>query len=206
MTTVYIIRHAEKEKGDFYNPRLRHRDQPITLNGRLESQKLGLFFTEKQISVIYVSEYIRTAQTSEHVASQHNISPIIDKRLNEIDNGLFDRMSSLEEIQQTFPEEWKLMWEGRQDFRFPEGETGEEARARIAELLEEKRIAHEGENVIFVTHEGLIRTLMCHIMGLPVYQRGNFQVGLCGITEITYQPEYNNWKLIRFNQTMTLVS
>ena len=28
--TVYIIRHAHKEKGDFYNPRLRHQDEPIS--------------------------------------------------------------------------------------------------------------------------------------------------------------------------------
>jgi hypothetical protein len=29
MTTWYIVRHAEKEPGDFYNPRLRHQDQII---------------------------------------------------------------------------------------------------------------------------------------------------------------------------------
>ena len=203
MTTVYIIRHAEKEKGDFFNPHLRHRDQPITLNGKLDSQNLWRFFADKSISAIYVSEYIRTAQTIEYVASQLNISPIIDGRLNEIDNGLFDRMSTLEELQQTFPEEWKSMLERKHDFRFPEGETGEEARARIAEILEEKRIAHESGNIIFVTHEGLIRTLMCHIMNRPVYHRGNFHVDLCGIMEITYQPEYNTWKLIHFNQSMS---
>jgi broad specificity phosphatase PhoE len=202
MTTVYIIRHAEKEKRDFFNPRLKHRDQPISLNGRLNSQKLRPFFADQHISAIYVSEYIRTTQTIEHIANQLNISPVIDKRLNELDSGLFDTMSTLEEIERTFPEEWKAMLEQKHDFRFPEGETGVEAQARIAELLEEKRLAHEGGNIIFVTHEGLIRTLMCHIMNLPVYQRGNFRVDLCGIMEITHQPEYNNWKLIRFNQKM----
>jgi hypothetical protein len=39
-------------------------------------------------------------------------------------------------------------------------------------------------------------------VGIPVYKRGNFYVDLCGITEITYQPEFNNWKLIRFNQKL----
>jgi hypothetical protein len=31
MPTFYIIRHARKELGDFYNPRLRHDDEPIRM-------------------------------------------------------------------------------------------------------------------------------------------------------------------------------
>ena len=56
------------------------------------------------------------------------------------------------------------------------------------------------ENIVAVSHEGLIRQLMCHIMNIPVYKRGNFYVDFCGITEISYQPEYQSWKLLRFNQ------
>jgi len=86
------------------------------------------------------------------------------------------------------------------DFRFPDGETGAEAQARIASFLEEKRREHGDEDIVLATHEGLIRLLMCYIVHLPVYLRGNFRVDTCGITEITYQPEYESWKLIRFNQ------
>jgi hypothetical protein len=32
--TWYILRHAEKEAGDFYNPKLRHHDEPISRKGR----------------------------------------------------------------------------------------------------------------------------------------------------------------------------
>ncbi len=33
--TFYIIRHAHKEQGNFYNPRLRHQDEPISQAGRV---------------------------------------------------------------------------------------------------------------------------------------------------------------------------
>jgi len=46
----------------------------------------------------------------------------------------------------------------------------------------------------------LIRLTTCYILGLPVYARWNFQFDFCGIMEITYQPDYQTWKLIRFNQ------
>ncbi|RPJ25199.1 MAG: histidine phosphatase family protein [Chloroflexi bacterium] len=201
MPSVYILRHAQKEKGDFYNPRLRHQDQPISQQGREESLKLWSYLCDKQISAIYVSGYQRTGQTIEHVAKQSGITPIADERLNELDSGDLDPLSE-QEIQERYPEFWKAYLEKTADFRFPGGETGEEACRRIAGFLEEKRVAHPSENIVFVTHEGLIRQLMCYIVDIPVYKRANFYVDLCGITEITYQPEYKNWKLIRFNQKL----
>jgi len=204
MPTFYILRHAEKEKGDFYNPRLRHQDQPISQQGREESLKLWTYLCDKQISAIYVSGYQRTGQTIEHVARQLGITPVTDDRLNELDSGDLDPLSD-EAIQERYPDFWKAYLERTADFRFPGGETGEEACRRIAGFLEEKRQAHSGENIVLVTHEGLIRQMMCYIVDIPVYKRANFYVDLCGITEITYQPEYKNWKLIRFNQALSAV-
>ena len=200
--TVYIIRHAHKEKGEFFNSRLRHQDEPISQQGQEEARKLWSYLCDGRISAIYVSEYQRTAQTIEYVARQTGIAPVIDERLNEIDNGCFDGMSDAE-IQQKYPDIWKAFQERSADFRFPEGETGEEARQRIAEFLEEKRHVHEDENIVLVTHEGLIRLTACHILGLPVYHRWNFHFDYCGIMEITYQRECKTWKLIRFNQQLT---
>ncbi len=118
------------------------------------------------------------------------------------DRGDLDPLSD-QEIQERYPEFWKAHLERTADFRFPGGETGEEACHRIASFLEEKRQAHPSENIAVVSHEGLIRQLMCYIVNIPVYKRNNFYVDLCGITEIAYQPQYKNWKLIRFNQKLS---
>ncbi len=167
-----------------------------------ESRKLWSYLCDKQISAIYVSGYQRTGQTIEYVAKQVGIPPVIDERLNEIANGCIEGLSD-EEIRQSYPDVWKARHERSADFRYPEGEAGREASQRIADFLEEKRQIHFAENIVLVSHEGLIRLLMCHIMDLPVYQRWNFHsVDFCGITAITYQPEYQNWKLIRFNQQL----
>lgn len=86
MPAFYIIRHAHKEKGDFYNSRLHHQDEPVSQQGQEEARKLWLYLCDKDISAIYVSRYLRTAQTIEHVAKQSGIQPFVDERLNEIDN------------------------------------------------------------------------------------------------------------------------
>jgi broad specificity phosphatase PhoE len=202
MSTFFVIRHADKENGDFYNPQLRHQDQPISTKGRLEAHRLAAFFSGKTIEAIYTSEYRRTGQTIAFVAQERQLTPIIDARLNEIDNGLIDGLAD-EEIQQRYPETWRGYNERKADFRFPEGETGAEAQKRIVDFLEEKRQQNNSSDIILVSHDGLIRLLMCYLMGIPVYKRWNFQVDTCGIMEISYQPEYQEWKLIRFNQVVS---
>jgi broad specificity phosphatase PhoE len=200
MASWYIVRHADKENGDFYNPRLSHQDQPISQVGRERTQKLLAFFADKEVAEIYVSAYQRTGQTAAPLAGYFDLTPIVDERLNEIDNGLFDGATE-EQLVLRFPAEWGAFRERQADFRFPEGETGEEARERIAGFLDEKLETHGEQNILIVSHEGLIRLLMCHITGNPVYNRWNYYVDFCGITELTYQPDYRAWKLIRFNQT-----
>ena len=184
----YILRHADKAKGDFYNPQLHHQDEPISQMGQEQAQKLVAYFADKEITRIYVSAYQRTGQTIAPVAGHLKLLPIVDERLNEIDNGLFDGIAE-SELGQKFPAEWQAFRERKSDFRFPQGETGEEACRRIVAFLNEKRESHGGENTVLVSHDGLIRILMCHLTNNPVYHRWNFYVDFCGITELTYQPE-----------------
>ena len=194
--TFYIIRHADKAKGNFYNPQLRHQDEPISQVGQEQAEKLVAYFADKEITRIYVSAYQRTGQTTAPLARHLKLLPMVVERLNEIDNGLTES-----ELGQKFPAEWQAFRERKSDFRFPRGETGEEARRRTVTFLNEKREGHAAENTLIVSHDGLIRILMCHLTNNPVYQRWNFHVDFCGITELTYQPDYGTWKLMRFNQT-----
>jgi broad specificity phosphatase PhoE len=192
----YFIRHADKEQGRFYNLFLRHQDEPISEIGHLKAQKLSLYFSDKLIDKIYVSEYIRTQQTIQYIAEEKNLSPIIDSRLNEIDNGLIEGLSE-QEIQQRYPDVWKAFMDRNHDFQFPDGESGKDALKRIKSFFKEKQ--ESNENIILISHDGLIRLLLCYILGFAVYRRWDFRVDLCGLMEIEYQPTFKNWKLIRFN-------
>ena len=169
------------------------------LQGRLTAERLAAYFTGKPLAAIYVSEYQRTRQTVESLAAQRHLTPVQDARLNEIDNGRVDSLTEAE-FRQRFPAEWAAYASRCADFRFPEGETGVEAQGRIVAFVEEKRRQHGGENILAVSHDGLIRLLMCYVVGLPVYRRADFQVDACGLMELDYQADYGRWKLVRFNQ------
>jgi broad specificity phosphatase PhoE len=192
----YIVRHADKEPGEFYNPSLRIYDQPISTRGQAQAQALARYFADKLIAKIFVSHTIRTAQTAEPTARQLDLTPVVDARLNEINNGLIG-MRSETEIQQQFPEVWAALCDRDRDFRFPEGESGTDAQQRIRSFLGEHLSLDQ--NLLLVSHDGWIRLLICTLLDLPVYRRWEFQVDTCGILEIEYQPPYGKWKIIRFN-------
>jgi broad specificity phosphatase PhoE len=198
--TWYILRHAEKEQGNFHNPQLRHQDQPLSARGREDTQKLVAVFADKPITAIYISAYQRTWQTVTNVAEHLQLTPVVDERLNEIDNGYIDEMTE-HEFGQAYPEVWRAYVARTADFQFPGGESGTEVQERVRSFFEEKLRQHKDSDVLLVTHEGLIRQMMCYVMGLPVYRRGDFRASLCGLTELSYQEEYDRWRLLRFNQT-----
>jgi broad specificity phosphatase PhoE len=200
MTTVYFIRHSAKEAGDFFNPRLNRQDEPISAEGRLAAESLCWYFSGIEVVSIYVSEFVRTAQTAQTLAESFGLVPVVDARLNEMNNGQIERLTD-EQVQEQYPEVWQAFRERNRDFRFPGGETGEEVRQRIADFLEEKRLELDGKNMIVVCHDALIRILMCHVLEMPLYHRWKLKVDFCGITEIRYSPEDKEWKLLRFNQT-----
>ena len=195
----YLVRHADKAEGDYFNPRLRHDDQPISTFGRKQAYKIKKHFHKHSIRSIYVSEYIRTEQTVRPLAIKLNIVPIVDNRLNEIDIGIIDRLSD-NEIREKYPEVWSASQAWNSDFRWPEGETGVEAQERIVSFIKEQ-INQEG-NILIVTHDGIIRILICYVLGLPVYSRFSLQVDTASISEIEWDKTKNRWRLIRFNQSV----
>lgn len=116
--------------------------------------------------------------------------------MNEIDNGLIERLSE-QILQERYPDVWNAYKDRNRDFQFPEGESGENALKRIKSFFKEKEVSED--NIILVSHDGLIRLILCYILGIAVYRRWDFQVDPCGIMEIEYQTTYKKWKLIRFN-------
>lgn len=195
----YIIRHADKEPGDFYNPVLRHQDQPISATGHAQGEKLSAYFADKPVAKIYVSQYQRTAQTIAYVAKKTKLSPLVDSRLNEIDNGAIEGLAE-GELRSKHPHIWNAFRDRDRDFQFPGGESGGDALQRIRSFFEE--MGQQGEDIILVSHDGLIRLMACYILDIPVYRRWDFHVDTCGITELVYQPDFERWKLVRFNHTL----
>lgn len=194
---IYFVRHADKAKGNFYNDRFGHQDQPISSLGRRQARRLRKRFLREPIAAIYVSEYLRTLQTAQPLARSLRLPPVVDARLNEIDAGEAEVLT-FDEIKVRYPEIWQALDRRTDDFRWPGGETGGEAQQRIASFLTE--IAREPGDKLVVAHDGIVRLLLCHLLKIGVVRRFDFRVDTCGILEIERAGSEGRWQIIRFNQ------
>lgn len=88
-----------------------------------------------------------------------------DADLQEIDFGLWEGLT-FAEIAARFPDqvaEWAANTEG---FAFPDGEKLAHFHSRVARVAA-RIAARPEENVVLITHGGVIRTLLCELLGLP---------------------------------------
>jgi broad specificity phosphatase PhoE len=193
--SVFVIRHADKEIGEFYSDNLHLNNQPISENGKMQAANLVNYFNNIEIDSIYVSRYIRTKETIAAVAETKKISPVIDHRLDEVDIGDFEKLSN-DQVEKDYPEFWKAYLERDRDFRFPNGESGEEAGTRVFEKFCSLDAA---KNHILVAHDGIIRTLLCKVLSIPVYKRHLFSIDLCSVTIFEYSSEFKCWTVPHIN-------
>jgi len=197
--TVFLLRHGDKQDGDYHNPILKHQDSPLSEEGNRQANAITKYFEKVDISAIYVSGYLRTFQTAQPIARIKHLQPVVDHRLNEIDNGDVDEMSE-QEFEKVYPDVWKSYVARTSDFRFPGGESGEDVRSRISEFLQEKIKLHKHENILIVSHDGLIRVCMTYLLDIPVFKRGDFKIDFCGLTLFDFQDDVQRWKLYGFNK------
>ena len=66
--TVILVRHAEKAAAPADNP-------PLTAEGRQRAEALATMVSASGVTSIYVTEYLRTQQTAEPLASLLHLTP-----------------------------------------------------------------------------------------------------------------------------------
>lgn len=69
-TTVFFVRHAEKEA----EPK---QDPPLTKEGVARSQELARLLSTAGVKAIYTSQFVRTKQTAAPLASKNGLSAIV---------------------------------------------------------------------------------------------------------------------------------
>jgi len=69
-TTVFLVRHAEKEN----EPK---QDPPLKKEGVARSQELAHMLSTAGIKAIYTSQFVRTKQTAEPLAAKTGLSAIV---------------------------------------------------------------------------------------------------------------------------------
>lgn len=159
---LYFVRHGETEKN---RSKCYYGSIDIDLNdeGIIQAERAEKLLKKINFSKIFVSEKKRAIKTAEIILRNKINEFNIDKRLNERDFGKFED-KDFKELEKLYPEEWKEWCEDWKNTRPPEGESCIEVFERVKSFMEELLKLNE-ENVIVVTHGGVIRSVYCYLLG-----------------------------------------
>ena len=88
------------------------------------------------------------------------------------------------DVEQRWPREARLWKVAPHRFRIPGGESIQEVAARSTDALATILEAHPQQTVAVVTHDSVIRVLLCHVAGLPLSSYWLFQPSPCGVSVV----------------------
>jgi broad specificity phosphatase PhoE len=160
-TTIVLARHGRTEwhHGNRYTGST---DLPIDEVGVQQSQQLKLWAIDYAPDVLWASPMLRARQTITPTAEALGLTPTLDARLREVDFGSAEG-KMLGELPPAVAKAFQL--DPVRD-HFPGGEDPAEAADRVHEVFQEIGRAHQGQKVLVVAHNTLIRLLTCRVLGL----------------------------------------
>ncbi|MGV8057538.1 MAG: histidine phosphatase family protein [Smithellaceae bacterium] len=150
------------------------RKQAAALSGPLSSLRAVHFI---------VSPLQRALETAQLALAATGQSFDVDSDLREIDFGFWEG-KTFAEISMLSPSDVQRWSNFDNDFVFPGGETISSFMQRVRELAQ--RIAADpAENVVVITHGGIIRFLICYYLGLDIRHYLLFDVQPASLSVIT---------------------
>ncbi len=170
---IYVVRHGETT----YNVEYRIcgiSDVPLTLKGEKQAVETGLKLKDIHFDHIYVSPLKRAIHTAQLITKQ---DIIIDKRLQEINFGIFEGMSR--KTKGFYDVKYHL------GVRYPQGETFLEVIHRVYSLLDEIKESDD-QNVLIVCHGGIIRAIHSYFYDVSNDEFFNFTTENCAILEYSF--------------------
>lgn len=168
MTELLLIRHGETD----WNVEGRYQGQsdvPLNDRGHAQAVKLAGELKDAQVDAIYSSDLARAQGTAEVLAEVANAPLVLDPRLREIHQGLWEGML-FQDIQQKYAEAFELRKQDPLKVAPPEGETVGQLRSRVLAALRDILQAHPDGRVAVVSHGLSLALIGVELKGIPIEQ------------------------------------
>jgi broad specificity phosphatase PhoE len=162
-TIVVLARHG---RTDYHhgNRYAGSTDLPIDEVGREQAEQLKDWAEGFAPDALWSSPMLRARQTVAPVAEALGLQPVLDDRLREVDFGSAEgrRLSELP------PDVVRAFELDPVRAHLPDGEDPVAAADRVHEAFHQLARQHEGQKVLVVAHNTLIRLLVCRVLGLEL--------------------------------------
>jgi probable phosphoglycerate mutase len=139
-------------------------DIDLSTEGREQVRRLGQRLADDRVRAVYSSPLRRTVDTATILGAPHGLEPVTRDGLREISHGRWEGLCRAD-VEERFPEEYAAWEEDPFTFAPEGGESGLNVMARALPVIREIVVAHEGQNVIVVSHKATLRLIISSLLG-----------------------------------------
>lgn len=183
MTSLLLIRHGEVE--GINPPIFRGRTElALTPRGVRQAELTRDHLRQHwDVDAIYCSPLGRCVRTAGMIAQPFALQPTTLAGLTDIDYGTWSGRS-VTEVQAQSPAAYGLWKSAPHTVHMPQGESLQEVAVRSTDALAAILATHPQGTVAVVTHDSVIRVLLCHVAGLSLASYWLFEPSPCGVSLI----------------------
>jgi len=186
MARLLLVRHGDTE----LNSAERYwgqTDVELSAAGLSQAERLRNRLAIEKIAAVYSSDLRRASVIAETIASRHQLAVITCPELREINFGELEGLT-FDEISQLYPEVTKLWVERSTKLKYPGGESLDEFSNRVSQFVGRLQKHGEEETILIVAHSGVLRNLICHLLGIDLQHWRQFRLDLASLSILeTYQ-------------------
>jgi len=146
----FLLRHGQTiyqtEKRDFLYPFSENPLIPITEEGKRQVEESARKLKEKNIDLIFSSDFFRTRQTADIVSKELGVKPEFDPRLRDLNLGEFHGKPR-NDYQDFFAEKIERFTK-----RPAGGESWNDLKNRLEDFLKELEMKYQGKNILVISH------------------------------------------------------
>jgi broad specificity phosphatase PhoE len=199
MTELILARHGETEwnVGKIFRGRA---DVNLDAVGVKQADLLGKYLGNCRLEAVYSSPLKRALDTATIVARYQKVGVHTAEDIIDLDYGEWQSLSE-QQVERLYPALLKEWHNSPHKVRIPGGESLEDVRGRVIELVNDVLSRHQGR-ILLVSHRVVLKVLICYLLGLDDSHFWNISQDVCGITVFNYVD--GRFVLTRHNDTSHL--
>jgi alpha-ribazole phosphatase/probable phosphoglycerate mutase len=183
ITLIDLIRHGEPEGGKRYRGQT---DDPLSATGW--RQMWDALDGQAPWRRIVSSPLSRCKAFAEQLAARHGLPIASDARLMEIGFGAWEGRTAAQ-LHAEDPDQIRRFYHDPVNARPPGAEPLETFRARVVAAFEEIAQRHAGEHLLLVTHAGVMRVVVAHVLNAPLEAIYRIDVDYAALTRVRLDAE-----------------
>ncbi|MDQ6773433.1 MAG: histidine phosphatase family protein [Candidatus Dormibacteraeota bacterium] len=139
-------------------------DPPLSERGREQAARLAARLKGRRVAALYSSDLLRARETAAPLERAFGCEATLDAGLREIALGEWEGLTGAE-IEAAYPDLWRA-WTRHPDWDLvPGGERAAAFQARVRQAVALILAHHAGQEVVCVTHGGVIQSTLGDLVG-----------------------------------------